>query len=117
MDAIAITLDNIRPDRQLHYENYQVVSAMHALCGGITPNMIAVSLRCIREAVHLHFYLEQESPEDREEIRDAITELEALQFTSVPIDAHIVVVGAREPSSEIEGRILYRRYSPESRAE
>jgi hypothetical protein len=109
LDAIEITLNNISSDRQLRYENYQVVSAVQALCGGITQNMLAVTLSCRGAVVHLHFYLENESACDRDEIEDSVTELEALQFTAVPVVAH-VHVSMPVASSQLEGRVIYRRY-------
>jgi len=109
-DPIDVTLDSIRPDRQLHYENYQVVSTVHALCGAITPNMVAISLKCVGPEVHLYFYLELESSVDRDEIEDVAAELFALQFTDVPIVTHVNVAGEQVQHSEIEGRPIYRRY-------
>ena len=106
-DAIDITLDGIRPDRQLHYENYQVLSAVQALGGAITPNMIAISLQCVGAEVHLHFYLEHEFPADREEIDDVATEFESLQFTNIPMRIHVNVGGG-----QFAGRLIYRRYEP-----
>lgn len=109
-NAIDTTLGSISLDRHLQYENYQVLSAIQALCGAITPNMVAVSLKCVGEAVHLYFYLEQDSQIDREEIEDATGELDCLQCTSVPIVAHVEVVGAS--TLQVAGRVLYRRYQP-----
>jgi hypothetical protein len=110
VDPIEFTLGNIRPDRQLHYENYQLVTAVQALWGAISPNMVAVSLRCVGPEVHMHFYLEVDSLIDREGIEDVATDLEALQFTSVPIHTHVSVVGERISWRDIEGRSIYRRY-------
>jgi hypothetical protein len=110
-DAIDLTLSSIRSDRKLHYENYQVVSAVQACCGSITPNMTAVSLRCVDEEVHLYFYLESESLIDREEIEDVVAELACLQFTDVPIITHVSVTGPRASATQIEGRPIYRRHN------
>ena len=115
-DAIAITLQNIRVDRHLQYENYQVVSAVQALWGAVTPNMIAVSLCCTGPEVHLHFYLQQESPIDREEIEDVAAELEALQFTRVPIHTHVIVVDGPLQYTQVEGRPIFRRYESQAGA-
>ncbi len=109
-DPIEITLRGIRPDRLLHYENYQVVSAVQALWGAIRPNMFAISLKCVGPEVHLHFYLEADSSIDREGIEDVATDLEALQLANVPIHTHIKVVGERMVWAQIEGRCVYRRY-------
>jgi hypothetical protein len=114
--AIDLTLGAIRPDRQLHYENYQVVSAVQALLGAITPNMVAVSLECIGPAVHLHFYLEHASSTDGEEIEDVASELEALQCTGVPISTHVSIVGSSLQHKSIAGRPVYRRHEREAGA-
>lgn len=111
-DAIDITLRSIRSSRELQYENYQVVSAVQALWGAITPEMIAISLRCKGPAVHLYFYLEAESEAAREEIEDVVSELGSLQFTDVPIHTHIDVVGTEVRHEQIDGRLIYRRHPP-----
>ena len=110
MDAIDYTLANIRADRQLHYENYQLGSFVQALCGFVTLNMVAVSMHCIGEEVHVYFYLEHASEADNEAIEEVIFELEALQFALVPLISHISVVGASINVANIEGRAVYRRY-------
>lgn len=103
---IELTLSGIRHDPQLHYENYQVVSAVQALLGAITSNMNAVGLACVGEDVHLHFWLERESAEDREIIGEIADDLEALQFTDVRIFTHVEIglLPAQRP-----GRPLYLR--------
>lgn len=115
-DAIAITLDSLRADRQLQYENYQVVSALQALWGAITPNMIAVSLSCVGPEVHLYFYLQEASSIDIERIEEAADDLEALQFTSVPIHMHVNVVAGSLLHKHVEGRLIFRRYEPQESA-
>lgn len=111
-DAIDLTLDSIRPDRQLHYENFQVLMSLQALCGGITANMLAVSITFDGPAIDLHFYLERESAPCREEIDDAVTELDALQFARVPIRAHVTVVGDAASPVDYAGRPIYLRHRP-----
>jgi len=115
-DPIEITLSNIRPDRQLHYENYQVVSVVQALWGAITQNMVAISLNCAGADVHLYFYLEDESPFDRKLVGEISEGLEALQFTSVSISTHITITGATLQTSQINGRLVYRRHEPQASA-
>lgn len=103
---IDLTLRGIRPDPQLQYENYQVVSAVQALLGAITSNMNAVALSCVDEDVHLHFWLKHESAEDRKIIGEISDDLEALQFTDVRIITHVEIglLPAQRP-----GRPLYLR--------
>jgi hypothetical protein len=115
-DAIAITLGNIRADRQLQYENYQVVSALQALWGAVTPNMISISLGCVGPEVHLYFYLQEASSIDMERIEEAAEDLEALQFTSVPIHTHVNVVAEPLLHQQVEGRLIFRRYEPHASA-
>lgn len=103
---VELTLRGIRSDAQLHYENYQVVSAVQALLGAISSNMKAISLECIGENVHLHFWLEQDSGEDREIIREISEDLEALQVTDVPIVAHVETGSV---PATLPGRPLYLR--------
>ena len=74
--------------------------------------MVAISLRCIGESVHLHFYLERESELDGEEIREIEAELSALQFTDIPILSHTVIVGTHENMNTFEGRKIYVRHLP-----
>jgi len=109
-DPIDITLRGIKPDRQLHYENYQVVSAVQALWGAISPNMVAVSINCVGPEVNLHFYLEVDSPTDRERIDDVASDFEALQLANIPIHVRVSAIGKKLTLEQIEGRLLYRRY-------
>lgn len=113
-DAIDITLANLPADRQLQYENYQVVSAIQALWGAVTPNMIAISLSCVGPEVHLHFYLHEASNVDKEMIDEAAGDLEVLQFTGIPIHTHISVVSEPLVHTEFAGRLIFRRYEPEA---
>jgi len=108
---ISLTLSNLPTDEKLQYENYQVVSLIQALWGAISSNMVAISLYCVDEAVNLHFYLQSDSPEDREEISDVETDLFALQFTNVPIHSHVHIVGERIDVSQIQGRVVYLRHA------
>lgn len=111
-DPIDLTLAHIRPDRLLHYENYQVVSLVQALWGAISENMVAISLKCVGADIHLHFYLESESSFDRELINEVADDLEALQFTSIPINAHITIAARSVQPAQIDGRLVYRRHEP-----
>ena len=94
----------------MHYENYQVVSAVQALWGAIRPNMVAISLKCVGPEVHQHFYLEADSTIEREGIEDVATDLEVLQLANVPVQRHINIVGKQMDWEQIEGRCIYRRY-------
>ena len=110
-DAIDITLDNLSADRQLKYGNYQVVSALQALWGAITSNMIAISLRCVGPEVHLHLNLREASKFDTKIINEAAEDLESLKFTSVPIHTHIKVASESLVHRQAAG-LIFRRYEP-----
>ena len=111
-DAIDHTLAAVRDDRQLAYENLQSLHAVQALCGAITPNMIAVSMACVGATVHLHFYLGQDaSALDAEQIEDVASELSSLQVTVIEIRTHVNVVGTAGVSQRgFEGRGLFIRH-------
>jgi len=109
-DLIDTTLRSLPSSRELRYENYQVVSVVQALWGSITPNMVAISLKCSGPEVHLRFYLEDDSPVDRGLIDDVRSDVETLQFTAIPIHAHVDVAGAEVQLNQIQGRLLYWRY-------
>jgi hypothetical protein len=106
-DRIALTLRAIRPDSQLHYENYQVVSIVQALLGAISANMAAISLECVGEDIHLHFWIERDSSDDRDMIREVAEDLFALQVTDVSIETHVSV---GKPPLPLPGRPVYLKH-------
>lgn len=109
LDRIDTTLAGISTDRKVRYENYQALALVQALLGSITPNMIAIAMRCVGEGVHLHFYLERQSASDREEIDDIETAFCALQFTAVPTFVHVAICDKRFDARAIDGRMVYLR--------
>ena len=111
-DRVGYTLSCIKIDEQLGYENYQALSLTQALLGEVTPNMVAVSIRCVQDSVHLHFYLDHETEEEREIIEDIECELSALQFTNVPISSTVSVVSDLFQTSESNERLVYLRRTP-----
>ena len=108
-NQIPLTLSHLPTDEKLQYENYQVISLVQALLGAISSNMAAISLCCVDEAVNLHFYLESDSAEDREEITEIEADLFALQFTNVPIHSHVHIIGEHVDLSQVKGRMVYLR--------
>ena len=108
-EAVEITLRNLATDRQVRFENYQVLCAVQALFGAVTPNMVAITLQCVGSDVHLNFYLERETSVDREEIEDVIPEMEALQFAPVSVSANVVVVEDIRRLGALPGRPVFRR--------
>ena len=105
-----MTVARLPTDERLQYEHYQVVSLVQALWGSISPNMIAISLHCHGEALNLHFYLQSDSVQDREEIFDIETDLEVLQLArNVPIQSYVHIVGKHIDISQIQSRLVYLR--------
>src|SRR4051794_7408768 len=98
----------------LRYENYQMLSVTQALLGAITTNMVLVSLKVIGDEVHVFFYLEGESETDRGLVEEVVDDLGALQFTDIPIEAHVKVVGANVANDQIEGRWVFRRHNSDA---
>lgn len=72
-------------------ENRQVLNLVQALLGSISPNMRSVSLVCANDAVTLHFTLERESADDREEIDYVAFEFEALQDSPATVNVDYVI--------------------------
>lgn len=102
----------------LQYENYQVVSLVQAMLGSITTNMRVISLKCYKEKhILLHFILEYDTAEDREEIEDIAAELEALQDSFIQLDLSVQVDSRKLSALEIPGRRVYVRRSDITRIE
>jgi hypothetical protein len=93
----------------LDYENYQVVSFVQASLGSISANVRVIHLQCKGEEVNLHFVLERESAEDREEIEGVVAELSALQDTNTPIVTHVQISTAPLHSIPHIGRPVFMR--------
>ncbi len=70
--------------------NGRVVNLVNAMLGSISPNFRAVSMEVTPTAVNLHFLLERDSKEDREEIDDIAFEYEVLEM-SFPDSRKVVV--------------------------
>lgn len=88
------------------YESLQVLNLVDVLLGVISGNFRAVSIR-IEDGIVLHFLLEHESAEDREEIDYLAFELDAKQSESVRIVTEIVV--SSHPVIEVPGRLVFLR--------
>ena len=94
----------------VEYENQQILALLQAMWGAISANILGVSIECDGEDVHLHFVLERDSAEDREEIEDIVSELEALQSGPVLIYAHVTVLaGPWLGVGSVVGRPVYVR--------
>ena len=108
-DPISRTLESIKNDPQLHYENHQAGCLAQALLGSICSGMEAISIKCIQEKIHIYFYLSGVSPATTEEIEQTAFELEALQCTNIPVYTHVSVVDRPFPVSKVEGRLVFLR--------
>lgn len=82
---------------------------VQAMVGAISDNFRQVTLTHSGQRWQLGFVLAVESDEDREEIDDIATELEALQVG--PVDYEIFVVISRDDLRfpDAPGRVLFRR--------
>jgi hypothetical protein len=99
----------IRDRAELARENTQVLNLVHALIGGVMPNMRAVSLECWLDGVRLHFLLEREDASDREEIEDIAFEFEALQSRGIDLEVAIIVSAERSAIGRMPGRRVFGR--------
>jgi len=111
-DPIQGTLSELNLTCEWQYESFQFRCLTHALLGSVTPTMIAITIHCVNETVHIYFLLEEESAEDQEEIEDILFEFEVLQMTTIPIETHILTKDETSQSLGVEklpGRFLYIR--------
>lgn len=79
---------------ELDRESTAVLDLVQALVGVVSPNFRWISLELRGAQLHLQLVLEHESPEDREEISDAVSEYEALQSGPVPLSVQVIVTSA-----------------------
>jgi hypothetical protein len=101
-------------DRErLNAQNMQVCFLTQAMCGAITPNWRSVSMTFDGDEVHLHFVLEHESTEDREEIEDVKDEFSIFQEDARPYRLGIADVSVTEGDLQWHNhpdiRLVYRR--------
>jgi hypothetical protein len=101
------------PMEQVHAQNMQVCFLTQAMRGAVTPNWRSVAMSFQDSKVHLHFILECESAEDREEIQYvseqfSIFQEDARSFTLAGFDIAITTDSIAWQDSEI-GRMVYRR--------
>lgn len=98
---------------QVHAQNMQVCFLTQAMRGAVTPNWRSVAMSFQDSKVQLHFVLERESTEDREEIQEvyeqfSIFQEDARSFTLAGFDIAITTERIAWHDSEI-GRMVYRR--------
>lgn len=111
-NPIEHTLSQLNLTRERQYENFQFMCLAQALLGSITPTMIAITIHCINETVHIYFLIEEEFHEGQEEIEEILCQFEVLQMTTIPIKTHILTKDKISEALGIEklpGRALYIR--------
>lgn len=79
------------------------------MLGSITSNFRAISLEINEADVVLHFVLERERSEDREEIEDIVFEFEALQMTGIAVEVDVSVDTRPVAELALPGRMIYLR--------
>ena len=99
-----------REPSELAFENARVLDLVHAMIGGVSANLRAVTIEVVQERVRLHFLLAEESTTDREEIDDIIFEFEAPQ-ECLNVVAEVCVLVSPEASAltMLPGRRIFGR--------
>ena len=91
-------------------ENAQVLHLVQALIGAVSPNLRWVTLAVpTAGAVNLRFVLEEDRPEDREEIEHIAFEFEAFQAGPIELDVEIIVDRRAVEELQLPGRFVYGR--------
>ena len=91
-------------------EALQVLRLAQALVGAVSPNLRRVSLEQRDPGeVGLHFLLEQDSEDDREEIEDVVFEFEAMQDSDIVIDVKVTVDAGPLERIHLPGRVVFGR--------
>ena len=89
-------------------DNHQVANIVQAMLGSISWNFRAVSLVSDEASAVLYFVLEQDHPEDREEIADIVFEFEALQTSNIDVNV-VIAVSSGPMTLDTPGRLVYLR--------
>ena len=95
-------------ETNLEEENRQVLNLMQSLFGAVSPNFRAVSI-VVEDEIILHFLLEKDIEEDREEIEDIEFEFSALQDRLVTVNIEIVVSDKPLTENQLPGRGVFLR--------
>ncbi|MCA9919794.1 MAG: hypothetical protein KC445_17680 [Anaerolineales bacterium] len=91
--------------------NAKLISLVQALLGSISPNFRAVILEYLDEVWWLTFILEQDNPEDQEEIVEITTVFEGFQEGSIDYEVVIEITDKdlHLPMDTLTRRCAYRR--------
>lgn len=92
----------------LEEENRQVLNIIQSHLGASSPNFRAVSIT-VENEITLHFLLEKDNEEDREEIEDVEFEFLALQDRVVTVTTEVVVSNKPLTENQLPGRKVFLR--------
>lgn len=82
---------------------------VQAMVGAVSPNFRMVAVSNTAGVWQLLFILETEDEEDREEIADIATEVEAMQDTGIRYELEIRVTSEPLQLPALPTRVVYRR--------
>lgn len=93
------------------FENQVALDLMQVLLGVLTPNIRGVSFTHKNRKVTVHYLLEKDSAEDREEVEDMLAEFEALQPGPFDISYDISIYAGvlANGVGSLKGRPVYAR--------
>lgn len=96
---------------EAQFENFQALAFVQSALGALSQNFRSLSIQCSNNLVDLYYVLENDSPEDREEIDDIETEMYSHQNNgSIVIHSHIkIFAGPRNFEEMIVGRPIFLR--------
>lgn len=99
------------PGMSLDSENQIALDLMQVLLGAISANVRGISFECENGRVLVHYLLEEDSLEDRDEAMDMLAEFEALQSKPLDVKCRVVVSSEALPNGvgSLKGRPVYAR--------
>lgn len=91
-------------------ENGYVLCLVQAMIGAVSPNLRRAALEVLGpRSVRLCFVLENESPEDREEIEDIAFEFMALQSHEIDMVVDVMVDPRSLDQIDVPSRVVFGR--------
>jgi hypothetical protein len=104
-------VDTMTEQKDIAFENTQVLFLVQALIGNMTVNMKSVAFKCFRASIEIVFVLYHEDPECREGIEDIMFEFEALQLSNISVSSRVIIDdrAIAEEESTLDGRIVFLR--------
>ncbi len=89
--------------------NHQVLMLMQALAGAVSSNFRMVTLGHDGNRWCLRFFIEEDLPQDREEIEDIVSEFEAFQDQAIAYGFEVYVGTKALPMVQAPERVVFRR--------